>query len=314
MVRPFRFGVAPFILPSDGWIEQVRHIEDLGYSSVLWPDHFSKQWEPVAALAAVAAVTERLRVGSLVYSVDYRHPVVLAKAAATIHLLSGGRHELGIGAGWSRTDYDSSGIRFDPPRVRIERLEEALTIIRSMWDNETTSFSGKHYQIQNMPQAADLPNGERPRLLVGGGGRRVLAVAARHADIVSICPRSQGGTVTSQGMKEMTVEGIRTKTNWVREVAEAAGRRFDEIELNSYAYQTTIIDDPEPIREQVAKTYEMTVDELAECPFFLIGSAREIQEQLKRLREETGISYFGIIGRDMAFIEQCSEAIVKPLT
>lgn len=314
MVRPFRFGVALFHLPSEGWVEQIRRIEELGYSSVFWPDHFGTQLEPVAALAAVAAVTEHLRVGSLVYSVDYRHPVVLAKSAATIHLLSGGRHEFGIGAGWSKMDYESSGISFDPPSVRIERLDEALTIIRSMWINDKTSFSGKYYQITNIPQAADFPDGERPQILVGGRGRKVLTVAAHHADIVSICPRSRGGRVTPKGLKEMTLNGICKKIDWVRETAEHSGRRFDEIELNSYAYQTSITDDPEPILDELAKTYEMTLEELAECPFFLIGSALEIQEQLKHLREETGISYFGIIGRNMDFIEQFSKTIIKPLT
>ena len=140
MPKPFRFGVQVGMLPAESWRERVRRIEALGYSTLFFPDHFSTQWEPVAGLAAVAAATERLNVGSLVYDVDYRHPVVLAKAAATIQLLSGGRHEFGIGAGWMQTDYVEAGIAYDRPGVRIERLEEALQIIRSMWANERTGF------------------------------------------------------------------------------------------------------------------------------------------------------------------------------
>ena len=147
MSHPFRFGVQVATLPAEGWIERARRIEALGYSTLFVPDHFGSQWEPVATLAAVAAVTTRLRVGSLVYDVDYRHPVVLAKAAATTHLLSGGRHEFGIGAGWMETDYVEAGIAYDRPGVRIARLEEALQIVRGMWTQEKTSFAAQPIPI-----------------------------------------------------------------------------------------------------------------------------------------------------------------------
>jgi probable F420-dependent oxidoreductase len=313
MVNPFRFGVGLSRLPVDNWVERVRCIEDLGYSSVFWPDHFGTQWEPVASLAAISAVTKHLNVGSFVYSVDYRHPVVLAKTAATIHLLSGGRHEFGIGAGWSKIDYDSSGITLDSPSVRIERLDEALTIIRSMWSQDRTSFSGKHYRIKDIPQAAELPEGERPDLLVGGGGRKVLTVAAKHADIVGICARTRRGRVTSNSMKEMTFDGICEKVNWVKEAAEAAGRGFEEIELNIIIYWMSVTDNLEPVLEEIAKRYQMTVEEIIEYPVFLIGSANEIQEKLVRIREKTGINYFGFFERDMCSIEKFSEEVIKPL-
>ncbi|MDX1385290.1 MAG: LLM class flavin-dependent oxidoreductase, partial [Thermoanaerobaculia bacterium] len=173
MTHPFRFGVQLSTLPHETWRDDVRRIEALGYSSVFFPDHFSSQWDPTAGLAAIAAATETLRVGSLVYDVDYRHPVVFAKAAATIHLVSGGRHEFGIGAGWMETDYREAGIAYDRPGVRISRLEEALQIIESMWANERTSFEGEHYTVEEIAQAAPLPAGERPKILIGGGGRRL---------------------------------------------------------------------------------------------------------------------------------------------
>jgi probable F420-dependent oxidoreductase len=195
MPHPFRFGVQLSALPADSWAARLQRIEALGYSSVFWPDHFSPQWEPVAALAAAAAVTRSLRIGSLVYGVDYRHPVVLAKAAATIHLLSGGRHEFGLGAGWMETDYREAGMPYDRPGVRIERLDEALQVIRSMWENERTSFDGKHYQLRGMARAAELPAGSRPRILIGGGGRKLLSLAGRHADIVGINPTIVAGRV-----------------------------------------------------------------------------------------------------------------------
>jgi alkanesulfonate monooxygenase SsuD/methylene tetrahydromethanopterin reductase-like flavin-dependent oxidoreductase (luciferase family) len=140
-VKSFRFGVVLSRLPSTEWVTRVRQIEKLGYSTLFWPDHFRPQWEPVAALAAAASVTKRLHIGSLVYCVDYRHPVVLAKAAATIHLLSGGRHEFGIGAGWMESDYVQAGIRFEPPRFRIERLNEALETLSQKFQEPQSSVS-----------------------------------------------------------------------------------------------------------------------------------------------------------------------------
>ena len=135
MPHPFRFGVQISSLPWKTWPEAARRIEALGYSSIFLPDHFHEQWDPSTALAGIAAVTERLRVGTLVYDVDYRHPVIFAKAAATLQEGSGGQHEFGIGAGWMESDYVEACIPYDRPGVRISRLDEALQIIRSMWEN-----------------------------------------------------------------------------------------------------------------------------------------------------------------------------------
>ncbi|MGH2898319.1 MAG: LLM class flavin-dependent oxidoreductase, partial [Solirubrobacteraceae bacterium] len=221
MPKPFRFAVQISALPADGWIERVRSYERLGYSTVFCPDHFGPQWDPTALLAAAAAVTTRLNVGSLVYDVDYRHPVIHAKAGATIQLLSGGRHEFGIGAGWMRTDYDEAGMAYDRPGVRIERLEEALQIIRSMWENERTSFEGKHYKITNIAKAAELPTGSRPKILIGGGGPRVLRLAGRHADIVGINPSLPEGKITPNSAADLAPERLDEKLAAVRAGAEA---------------------------------------------------------------------------------------------
>lgn len=314
-MKPFRFGVG-FLskLTADGWAEQLRHIEALGYSSVFWPDHFTSQWEPVATLAAAAAVTKRLRIGSLVFGVDFRHPVVLAKAAATIHLLSGGRFEFGIGAGAFRSDYDQSGIPYNRPSVRIERLDEALEIIRHMWTQETTSFSGKHYQIKEIPQAVELPEGDSPRIIVGGGGRKILTVAGRHADIVSICPSMRKGKWTTDTLRDCSLDRFRDKIRWVRNSAEANGRNFDEIELNTTVFTTIITDDPKPVRETIANDYGLTDEEIVACPGFLIGSAAEIRERIEQLRNETGISYIMIWAETQDLVERFAEAVVDPLT
>jgi len=313
MPHPFRFGVQLHELPADDWRERVRRIEALGYSTIFWPDHFGTQWEPVAALAAVAAATEAIRVGSLVYDVDYRHPVVLAKAAATTHLLSGGRFEFGIGAGWMESDYQEAGICFDRPGLRIERLEEALAIIRGMWTDEKTSFEGKHYRIEDAQRAANLPEGSAPSILIGGGGPRMLRLAGRWADIVGISAMVDQGKVTPETARDVAPERVLEKIAWVREGAERAGRDPDAIELSALTFVCTITDDPKPLREALAGNTGMTPEQVANCPLFLAGPGSEICDRLERQREETGISYVVIQGGDFDLVERFAEEVVSPL-
>ena len=266
------------------------------------------------ALAAAAAVTERIKIGSLVYDVDYRHPVVYAKASATTHLLSGGRHEFGLGAGWMQSDYEQAGMTYDRPGVRIERLGEALEIIRSMWTQERTSFEGKHYRITDIEQAADLPPGGPPKILVGGGGRKVLSIAGRHADIVGINPTLQEGRVTNMTAADLAPERVREKVGWVREAAAAASRDPDDIELNSLVFIVAINPNPKGLREAIAQGSGMTPEQVADCPLFLTGPATEIQDRLQKRREQTGISYVVIQGQDPEILERFAESIVAPLS
>jgi probable F420-dependent oxidoreductase len=314
MPRPFRFGVQIFKFQGSEWEKRVRRVEELGYSSLLWPDHFGDQWEPLVALAAAAAVTKRLQIGALVLDIDYRHPVVLAKASATLHLLSGGRHEFGLGAGWMQTEYDEAGLVFDRPGVRIERLDEALQIIRSMWTQEKTSFAGKHYQITEIPRAADLPNGEPPKILVGGGGKRCLSIAGRYADIVGINATMHEGRVTNETARDLAPERVREKISWVRGGAQQAGRDPDEIELNSLVFIVSFTDDPTGLRQGLAQNTGMTPEQVRDCPLFLTGSASEIRDRLEKQREETGISYIVIQGQNWDLVEQFAESVVAPLS
>jgi probable F420-dependent oxidoreductase len=313
MPRPFRFGVQLSSVPGASFAERVRRIEALGYSSVFWPDHFGPQLEPVAALAAAAAATTTLRVGSLVYGIDYRHPVVLAKAAATIQLLSGGRHEFGLGAGWMQSDYDQAGMAYDRPSVRIERLDEALTIIRSMWAEPKTSFAGRHYRVTDVPPAVEPAPATPPAVLVGGGGRKVLGVAGRHADIVGINPSIPEGRVLPHTVHDLTPERVREKIGWVREAATAAGRDASALELQSLVFVTAVTDDPKPLRELVSKQTGMSTSDVARCAGFLTGPGSELRDRLEERRAETGISYVVIQGGDPAALERFAEAVVAPL-
>jgi probable F420-dependent oxidoreductase len=313
MPQPFRFGIQIHDLPVADWRERVRSFEALGYSTIFLPDHFSDQWEPAAALGAFAGVSETLNVGTLVYDVDYRHPVILAKSSATLHALSGGRHEFGIGAGWMEADYREAGMTYDSAGVRISRLDEALQVIRSMWSQERTSFAGEYYQIDNIAQAAPMPDASTPKILIGGGGPRILRLAGRYADIVGINPALPEGRVTKDTPKDSSPERVLQKIGWVREGAEAAGRDASAIEFNSLTFVVAISDDPKPLREGLAQNTGMTVEQVADCPLFLTGSASELRDRLETRREQTGISYIVIQGADPAVLESFAEAIVEPL-
>jgi probable F420-dependent oxidoreductase len=246
-----------------------------------------------------------------VYGVDYRHPVVLARAAATAHLLSGGRVEFGLGAGWTETDYAEAGMRYDAAGVRVERLEEALHVIKGIWTNERTTFSGKHYQVTGAQRAVELPS--LPKILIGGGGKKVLGVAGRHADIVGINPKVAEGKITASAARDGMLERTREKIRWVQEAASAAGRDFAALELNALVFGTVITDDAKPVREFLGKQSGMSPEEVAACPLYLVGSPREIQDTLLRRREELGFSYVVIQGRDFGLLEKFAAEVLTPL-
>ena len=193
-MRPFRFAVQCSVTPSmKAWRELARTCESLGYSCLYIPDHFGDQFGPLVALTVAAEATTTLKVGSLVFDNDYRHPVVLAKEIATLDLASEGRVELGLGAGWMKTDYDESGMTYDEPSVRVERMVEGLAIMRALWADGTATFSGKHYTVtgaQGLPRPHTAPH---PPIVIGGGSRRNLSIAGREADIVGVNPDLRSG-------------------------------------------------------------------------------------------------------------------------
>ena len=314
--RRFRFGIQLSSAPSGTeWAALAREAEDLGYSTLFMPDHFGDQLAPMPALAAAAAATRKLRIGPLVLDNDYKHPVVTAKEMATLDVLSGGRLELGIGAGWMESDYREAGLPYDRPAVRIERLGEALEIIRSMWTRERTSFAGRHYTVREVARAAaGLDPAAPPKILIGGGGRRVLELAGAYADIVGINPKMEAGRILPETPADLRPERTLEKVRWVREAAERAGRNPDEIELNALVFVVALTDDPKGIRAAIAKNTGMSEAEVADCPMFLTGPAPEIRERLEKRRAETGISYVVIQGDDPGRLEQFAEEVAGPLS
>ncbi len=295
--RLFRFAAQLSTSPgasAASWAEQARKAEDLGYSTLLMPDHFGDQLAPVPALMAAANATEHLRIGTLVFDNDYRHPLVLAKEAATLDLLSDGRLELGLGAGWMRSDYEQSGIAYDPPATRVDRFEEAVEIITGLLEaSEPYSFAGRHYTVTDhlpTPRPVQRP---RPPIIIGGGGRRVLSIAGAKADIVSINVDLRAGTGGAETAPNAAPNPTRQKISWVR---EAAGARFDEIELNTLIGFVVITADPRPLAEAMSSTFGVEASEIMHVPLGLIGTLEDMVEELRWRRQEYGISYFSIEG------------------
>ena len=297
--RLFRFGVCPGSAESrTDWVGQARKAEDLGYSTFLLPDHFVNELATVPALAIAAEATQTLRVGSFVFDNDFRHPAMVAKEAATLDLLSDGRLELGLGAGWHGPEYEQTGIPFDPPGVRVGRLEEAVTIIKRLFGEEPVTFSGKHYNINGLvglPRPVQRPH---PPIFIAGGGKRVLSLAGREADIVGLHLRTyadgSGGDVSSTSA-DATLE----KLEWVR---QAAGERFDRLEFNVLVPRLAVSDNPRQAAEEMvskANRPGLTVELLLDSPSALIGTVGDIVETLEMRRERYSISYIVVTGEDI---------------
>ncbi len=270
------------------WRDKARLVETLGYATVYLPDHFGDQLGPVAALMSAADATTTLRVGSLVFDNDYRHPIVLAKEAATLDLLSDGRLDFGLGAGWLASDYEQTGIPLDPPGIRIERMAEALQIIKGFFAGGSVSFTGKHYKVDGV-EAAPVPvQKPHPPIVLGGGGRRMLHLAGREADIVSVNFNLSEGRINRRLVHTGMAGATDEKVAWIK---EAAGERFSEIEMSVTVFVANVTDDRVSVAEAMAAGLKTEPGEVLQTPHFLIGTVEQIVEDLQARRERFRISY-----------------------
>ena len=294
--RRFRFGVQLSSASSSAdWSDLAREAEDLGYSTLFVPDHFGDQLAPGPALTAAADATRQLRVGTLVLDNDYKHPVVTAKEMATLDLLSDGRLELGIGAGWMASDYEQSGIVMDAAATRVDRLEEGLAVLKGLFAPGPFSFDGKHYRVTDLdgqPAPAQTPH---PPFIIGGGGPRVLALAGREADIVGINPAIRSGRVDGDAAKDGAAAVTNQKLAWVR---DAAGERYAELEIQMLIFACVVTDDRAGTLEGMAEMFRLTADELAAYPHAWVGSVAQIADDVAARRERWDTSYLVVQGAD----------------
>jgi len=280
----------------DEWLRQLRSAEAFGYSIVTLADHFGERLAPIPSLAT-AAEHVGLRLGTLVLANDFRNPAALAKEAATLDVLSGGRFELGIGAGWLAEDYQTTGIPMAEPGARIDRLEEAIAIVKGLWADGRFQHQGDHYTIDldGRPKPVQQP---RPPILIAGGARRILRLAGREADIVGISVRLDRGerAQLSEGVVSTTRAMIEHKLAWIR---EGAGDRYDELEINTLVFEAHVTDSPQAILERIGEETGTDPEVVRDSPQVLVGTVEEICEVIEERRAAYGISYYSFYENDI---------------
>jgi probable F420-dependent oxidoreductase len=298
MARPFRFGLQASALPGgtaattgESWRALAARAEDLGFAVLTVADHLDDQLAVVPAIQAAADATTTLRVGALVLCNDYRHPVVLAKEVATLDVLTGGRMEVGVGAGWMTTDYASSGIPLDRPGARIRRLAEALDVLDGLWGDGPCTVAGEHYRITGLDGSPKPVQRPRPPLLLGGGGQRMLTLAGARADIVGLNVTLAKGVIDADAGPDGTAERTDQKLAWVR---AAAGERFDDLELQVRVHLVLPTGDRAGAADAFAGAFGLTPEQSLQTPHALVGATSEMVEDLLARRERWGISYIGV--------------------
>jgi probable F420-dependent oxidoreductase len=293
-MRPFHFladARAPVSARDLG--EQARHAESIGYHALVIPDHLIPQLSPVPAMAVIAAATTRLRVGSFVLNNDLRHPAVLAQDLASVDVLSEGRLDIALGAGWNEPEYRAIGLAFEPVGVRVGRLTEAVAVLKGCFGDGPFTFAGEHYTITDYDAGPKPVQRPHPPLLIGGGGRRTLTLAAREAQIVGLAPRI--GANRRVDAPSLTWAAAEEKIGWVR---EAAGARFPELEINVYpsTWPVTVTDDLHGAVRQIVDSIrertgvELTEQDVVDSPHLFVGSLGRLEEKFLELRERLGIS------------------------
>ena len=292
--RPFRFlAEAGAVTNGTSLAEAARRAEATGIDVLVISDHLVDKLAPVPALATVAAVTDRLRIGTFVLNNDLRHPAVLAQDLASLDVLSGGRLEIGIGAGWNAPEYRAIGLPFETVRTRVARLEEAVAVLKGSFGPGPFSYAGQHYTITELdgrPKPIQRPH---PPLFIGGGGRRLLSLAGREANIVGLAPRLLPGVRGDPS--SITIAATEEKIAWVR---EAAGARFDRLELNIYPSMSPVVVTDHARRAasrlaiRLAKRtgVEVSPGDLLDSPHIFIGSVDELVGKFRSLRERLGVS------------------------
>jgi len=321
-MKPFRFGLQIGACKNRvEWTEFAKKAEALGYDIVTMPDHLSNQFSPIPALMAIANATSILRIGMLVLCNDFRHPLVLAKELATLDVLSEGRLEIGLGAGWMPSDYEFSGISFDAPSSRIARLQETITIIRGAFANEKLNFDGVFYKIKNFEGLPKPIQSPMPPLLIGGGGTKMLTLATKEANILSIANTKTkdfaedvigrmsamarkknnlidepSNDISKSSMDSLSAIAVDKK---VTEIRSLAGNRMPDIELNIRPFMTNINKDVKTITERLSVSLKTTTQNVLDNPFALIGPPKKLIDDLTYRRSRWGISYVTIGADDL---------------
>jgi probable F420-dependent oxidoreductase len=293
---PFRFGIQTYgAVTGADWSDKARRAEAQGFDVLLIADHLKMHLSPFAALAAAAAATSTLRVGTLVLNSAFRHPLVAAREYASVDVLSNGRVEVGLGTGWFEEEYRQAGLAFDEPVLRAERLDETVRIFKEFFADENVSFAGKHFSIADAPAIPRPVQQPRPPILVGGGSLATLAFAAREADIVNMWATTKGGRLLPPG-ETLSVEATNQRLAVIR---GASADRQEPVELSIYVQYAELTDSRLARSRQIAAENGLTAADVLESPYLIVGSVSEVEALLRERRDESGISYI-IVHEDYA--------------
>jgi probable F420-dependent oxidoreductase len=296
-MAPFRFALQVSNAASPAaWKALAQKTEDLGYSTLYIPDHLEDQWAPMIALTVAAEATTTLRVGTLVLDNDFRHPVILAKEAATLDLVTGGRFEFGMGAGWMTADYDQSGIVMEPAKVRIAKLAESLDIMKQMWSSGRATLAGEYYAVTEAVGSPNPVTPGGPPLVIGGGSKRILTLAGQHAQIVSIVPSLAAGVMGPEMAAGAVIEKYAERVAWAR---DAAGDRAGDLELQCWTAVVQVVPNASEVFSAMAPVFNLSPEQMAAAPLALVGTLEEITETLQKRREELGFSYIVVHEAEM---------------
>lgn len=296
--RPFSF--AAMIRGADAgsdFLDRVRSIEQMGYTTVAMVDHFNPTYSPTPGLTAAAMAAPSLRVLATVYDNDFRNPVLLAKEIATMDQITGGRVDFGLGAGWLERDYEQTGIQYDRPGVRISRMEEALSIYKQAWSGKSFNYEGEHYTVKDhagYPLPVQQPH---PPIYIGGGGKRILGIAGREADIIGVHVRfgPEGALDTVDTIHAEMVK----KIGWIR---DGAGERFDQLEFALLVFAARVVESAAEQRstyESLSEELGISVEAVEASPYYLVGTVDQLTEQIQGLRETFGITHFTVTPGDV---------------
>jgi probable F420-dependent oxidoreductase len=294
-IKPFRFGVnVRYARSRSEWAEKARKIEALGYDTFSVPDHLADLLAPLSALVSAAGATSHLRVGTNVLNNDLRHPVLVAREAATVDLLTDGRLQLGLGAGSLRSEYEQAGLDFHRGAVRVERLAEAVAIVKGLLSGERVTLAGRHYRVSGHTIAPLPVQKPHPPILIGGNGRQLLSLAAREADIVGLSGITfRDGGAAPPDLSGWRVSGVDER---VQLVQDAAGdERYARLEINALVQQVIVTNNRRKAAEELTSRWpQLTADEFLQSPYVLIGTIDHIVEDLDTRRKRWGISYYTI--------------------
>ena len=304
-VHAFRFAVQQgYASSAVEWAALARRAESIGYDVLVMPDHLGRQLSPFAALGAAAARTTRLRVGAFVFANDYRHPLMLAREAATLDLVSGGRFELGLGAGWMPSDYRQLGLSYDPAPQRIDRLEESIQVMKLLLAGERVTYKGRHYDLDCASTGVNPTQTPRPPLAIGAGRPRMLRLAAREADIVGLVP---GFSARGRPLaREATETATEAKVAVVR---EAAGDRFEQLELNVWLGDAGLVGSGNSAADSILAAAKWAPMAAFSSPYVLYGTLASTRDRLLRRRDRTGISYYTMPAHAMESMAPLVEAL-----